>query len=506
VSLTNARTSGVRSARGRSMSSAGESTPRTGSRSSRGALIRWTLTATDCVALAVAFAVVEVLFPAPAGGAASDAVPPTTEVIVFLATLPAWLVVAKLIGLYDRDQQRADHSTTDDLVGIFNLVTIGSWMFLAFAWLLDVGKPSFPKLLTFWSLAIVLLALGRAAGRAFCRTRRAYLQRAVVVGAGPVGQAVARKFVHHPEYGVKLVGFVDCAAPEPSADGLPMLGSPERLPEIVDELGIDRVVIAFPRESPDFTVERIRALADSRVHVDIVPSLLKVVNPQVDVHTVEGTPLIGLPPFALTRTQRRLKRAMDLLVSFVSILFLAPLFLLIAIAVKIDSRGPVLFRQLRMGTDERPFRILKFRTMRVDADDHKAEVAHLNKHATPGGDPRMFKIAGDPRSTRVGRSLRRYSLDELPQFFNVIKGDMTLVGPRPLILDEDQYVAGWARKRLELRPGMTGLWQVLGRNEIPFGEMIQLDYTYVTSWSLWLDCRLLLRTVPLVLKGVRESY
>jgi lipopolysaccharide/colanic/teichoic acid biosynthesis glycosyltransferase len=159
-----------------------------------------------------------------------------------------------------------------------------------------------------------------------------------------------------------------------------------------------------------------------------------------------------------------------------------------------------------MGADEKPFRILKFRTMREDADARKGEVAHLNKHAAPGGDPRMFKISGDPRTTRVGGRLRRYCLDELPQLINVLKGEMTLVGPRPLILDEDRHVAGWARRRLALRPGMTGLWQVLGRSEIPFDEMIQLDYMYVTSWSLWLDCRLLLRTIPLVLKGVRESY
>jgi exopolysaccharide biosynthesis polyprenyl glycosylphosphotransferase len=474
-------------------------------RSSRSALVRRTLAISDCLALTISFVSAELLF-LPTRPGAVDEVPPTTEVPLFLATLPAWLLVAKLFGLYDRDQQRTGHSTTDDLVSIVNLVTIGSWMFLAAAWILDVGKPSFPKLLTFWALAIVLVALGRTAARAFCRTRSAYLQSAIIVGSGDIAKAVARKFVQHPEYGVRMVGFVDAAPVGPSPDGVPLLGSPERLPEIVDERGIDRVVIAFPQDSSDSTVEQIRSLADSRVHVDVVPSLLKVVNPHVDVHTVEGVPLIGLPPFSLTRLQRRLKRAMDVVISSVGLIALAPFFLLIAILIKIDSRGPVFFRQLRMGADEKPFHILKFRTMKEDADERKTEVAHLNKHLAPGGDPRMFKIAGDPRVTRVGRYLRRYSIDELPQLFNVIKGEMTLVGPRPLILDEDRHVSGWARKRLDLKPGMTGLWQVLGRNEIPFNEMIQLDYTYVTSWSLWRDCRLLLRTVPLMLKGVRESY
>ena len=148
----------------------------------------------------------------------------------------------------------------------------------------------------------------------------------------------------------------------------------------------------------------------------------------------------------------------------------------------------------------------KFRTMSVDADDRKAEFAHLNTHGQEGGDPRMFKIAGDPRVTRVGRFLRRFSLDELPQLFNVLRGEMTLVGPRPLIPDEDRHVEGWGRKRLDLKPGMTGMWQVLGRSEIPFGEMVKLDYLYVTTWSLANDLLLLVRTLPVVLKGEARGY
>jgi lipopolysaccharide/colanic/teichoic acid biosynthesis glycosyltransferase len=147
------------------------------------------------------------------------------------------------------------------------------------------------------------------------------------------------------------------------------------------------------------------------------------------------------------------------------------------------------------------FRIFKFRTMVADADDRKPEVAHLNRHAQTGGDARMFKIVDDPRVTRVGRVLRRYFVDELPQLINVFKGEMSLVGPRPLILDEDAHVDEWARKRLDLKPGMTGHWQVLGRSAIPFEEMVKLDYLYVTTWSLWNDLRLLFGTVPLVVRG-----
>jgi lipopolysaccharide/colanic/teichoic acid biosynthesis glycosyltransferase len=170
-----------------------------------------------------------------------------------------------------------------------------------------------------------------------------------------------------------------------------------------------------------------------------------------------------------------------------------------ALAIKIDSPGPVFFRQVRMGKDDHSFRIFKYRTMTADADLRKSEVAHLNKHLDD--DARMFKIPDDPRVTPIGRLLRRYSLDELPQLLNVLVGDMSLVGPRPLILDEDQHVGGWARRRLHLKPGITGLWQVLGRDGIPFEEMVKLDYLYVTSWSLSGDLSLLLRTLPMMARG-----
>ena len=164
--------------------------------------------------------------------------------------------------------------------------------------------------------------------------------------------------------------------------------------------------------------------------------------------------------------------------------------------IKIDSPGPVFFRQVRVGAAGRTFRIFKFRSMRADAEERKHEFAHLNRHLAPGGDPRMFKIVGDPRVTRAGKLLRRVSLVELPQHLNVVIGQMSLVGPRPLIVDEDRYVEQWARQRLNLKPGVTGPWQVLGRSEIPFAEMVRLDYHYVNRWSLMGDLRLMALTIP----------
>jgi exopolysaccharide biosynthesis polyprenyl glycosylphosphotransferase len=266
------------------------------------------------------------------------------------------------------------------------------------------------------------------------------------------------------------------------------------LPEIVTELDIERVIVAFSRAPHADTLLRIRELNQLGVQVDIVPRLFEVLGPHATIHGAEGLALIGLPPARLGRSSIFLKRAMDLTVSTLGLLLLAPLFALIALAIKLDTRGPVFFPQARTGRGDRTFRMFKFRTMTEDADARKADLAHLSKHS--GGDNRMFKIPNDPRVTRVGRVLRKYSLDELPQLINVLKGEMSLVGPRPLIPEEHRHVHGWGLRRLDLKPGMTGLWQVLGRDDIPFGEMVGLDYRYVTTWSLSNDLKLMLRTLP----------
>ncbi len=260
------------------------------------------------------------------------------------------------------------------------------------------------------------------------------------------------------------------------------------------------MVIAFSNEPHEQTLDLIRSLRDLDVQIDVVPRLFEIFGPNVGIHTVEGLPLVGLPAFRLSRSALFLKRTFDLVLSVVALVLLAPAFILIAVLVRLDSSGPVFFRQTRMGMGGYPFQIRKFRTMVADAEARKTELAPLNKHAGNGGDPRMFKIPDDPRTTRVGRFLRRSSLDELPQLVNVLKGEMSLVGPRPLILDEDRHVVEWARHRLRLKPGITGLWQVLGRDDIPFKEMVKLDYLYVTEWSLLNDVKLVLRTLPAVVR------
>ena len=221
------------------------------------------------------------------------------------------------------------------------------------------------------------------------------------------------------------------------------------------------------------------------------------------MHTVEGLPLLNLPSMSLSRSSRFLKRGADIGIAAFAIVLCAPLFAMIMALIKLDSAGPVFFRQRRVGERDNIFEIWKFRTMGVDAEARKHEIAHLNMHAARGGDDRMFKVPNDPRTTRIGQLLRRYSLDELPQLFNVLTGEMSLVGPRPLIPDEDQHVTSWGRRRLDLKPGITGPWQVLGRSGIPFHEMVNLDCLYVTSWSMWGDVKLMMKTLPVFLRSAK---
>jgi exopolysaccharide biosynthesis polyprenyl glycosylphosphotransferase len=266
------------------------------------------------------------------------------------------------------------------------------------------------------------------------------------------------------------------------------------------------VIVAFSNDSTDRTIDLVRSLHRPDIQVDVVPRLFDLVGPSCEIHSLEGIPLLGIPSLRLSRASRTLKRALDLALATGALIVLLPLFAATAVAIKLDTPGPIFFRQRRMGEGGRPFSIFKFRTMVVDAESRKAELVHLNKHAQPGSDPRMFKIPDDPRITRVGKILRRYSIDELPQLINVVQGKMSLVGPRPLIPEESQHVDRWARKRMDLKPGITGLWQVLGRSDIPFEEMVKLDYLYVTTWSFWQDISLMFRTIPVAAGSRGGSY
>jgi exopolysaccharide biosynthesis polyprenyl glycosylphosphotransferase len=462
--------------------------------------MRRMLVAADLIGITGAFGLAT-LADSPA--ATSDHVNRPHEFLIFLAALPLWVALAKLYGLYDRDEERADHSTIDDFVGVFHLVTVGIWGLLLAARALGLANPPLTRLALLWGLSVALIAASRAGARAICRRGVSFLQNTVIVGAGDVGQMVARKILSHSEYGLNIVGFVDAQPKErgQGLDHLSILGSLDDLPEIIDLLDVERIIIAFSNESEEDVLGLVRSVKDLDVQIDVVPRLFELVGANVNMHTVEGLALVGIPPLRLSRSSRWMKRTVDLVLASIGLVLLAPVFALTALAIRLDSRGPIFFRQTRMGAGEKTFRIFKFRTMSVDADQRKHEVAHLNMHAD--SDPRMFKIPNDPRITRVGGFLRRTRIDELPQLLNVLTGEMALVGPRPLILEEDRHIVEWGRKRLNLKPGITGLWQALGASDIPFDEMVKLDYLYVTNWSLSEDLRLIFRTFAAIARPRR---
>ncbi len=464
--------------------------------------MRRLLLVADVVGLVIAFLLAEWLVP---NTSTADTVVPQWELILFCASLPLWVLVARLYGLYDRDEERTDHSSVDDFFGVLQVVTIGTWIFLVATYATDLAHPTLERLIVFWALAIGFVSLLRVALRFVGRRQAAYVQNVLIVGSGQVARELAEKMGKHRSYGLNIVGFVDRdeGAAKNGGPPLELLGTTGELRQLVHQFGIDRVVIAFSTDSHEETLDVIRLLQNERVQVDIVPRMFEVLGTSAQLHAIEGIPLVGLALPRLSSSSRFLKRCFDLVGAVAGLILLSPVFLVTAVVIKLDSRGPVFFRQVRMGEDERTFRIFKFRTMVADAEKRKNEVAHLNMHRED--DPRMFKVPADPRVTRVGAFLRRSRIDELPQLFNVVKGEMSLVGPRPLILDEDRFVERWARRRLSLRPGITGLWQVLGASDIPFEEMTKLDYLYVTNWSLGEDVRLILRTIPSLTRG-RAAY
>ena len=279
------------------------------------------------------------------------------------------------------------------------------------------------------------------------------------------------------------------------ASSLPRLGNIAELDigEVVAEHGIHRVVVSHADMRAEDFAQMLRRAQELGVKVAVVPQPFDALGPSVAVDNVEGLTVFGMYPPVLDRSSRVLKRGLDIIGSLVLLILSTPLVAIIAAAIKLDSSGPVFFRQRRVGRGERRILVMKFRTM-VDGAEKQVKTLLADSR-----DPDWLLVERDPRITRVGRVLRRTSLDELPQAWNVLKGEMSLVGPRPLIESEDSRIRGWGRCRIDLTPGMTGLWQVLGRTSIPFSEMVTLDYLYVTNWSLWRDIKLLLSTVPVLL-------
>ena len=433
-----------------------------------------------------------------AGALAGNRISNTELIWLTLPVMPLLIVLFKLYGLYDRDLKRISHSGLDDLPWLFHALVIGTLMLWLYVRLVVGDRMIFAETLIFGIAALV----GTSIARSLARRSVIWLlgpERVLIAGEGAIPQLLIRKITHHPEYGLEAIALlvpsgrptVQVAAAQ-GAEGLPEVGGPADLERVIRAREPERIVICRPDFSSSEVLEMIDACRRYSVKVAVVPGAVDAFGPSLQVDEVEGVTVLGVNPLILGWGSRALKRGFDLVIAVSMLLIASPLMLAIAIAIKLDAPGPVFFRQRRVGRDGREFTLIKFRTMCEDAERQREGLMSESR------DERWLDLEDDPRIARFGGRLRRSSLDELPQLFNVLRGEMSMVGPRPLPAEEDAQVSGWARGRLDLTPGITGLWQVLGRTRIPFEEMVKLDYIYVTNWSLWGDLRLLLQTLPAV--------
>jgi exopolysaccharide biosynthesis polyprenyl glycosylphosphotransferase len=392
------------------------------------------------------------------------------------------------MGLYKRDELLLSSRTLDEAPGVFQAATLSTVL----AYLIESALIQPPLGAQMVALSVITLTMGTVLTRLITRaTVRGAMppERCLVVGGREAEQRLREQLRTAPGVKAELVGRrrMDQLNPRRGASPAESL---RVLDQAVRESGAQRVVIAGDSAPPEQVHETIQVAKALGVKVSLLPRVFEVVGSAVAFDYVGGMTLLGVRRFGLSRRARFIKRAFDIAGSGAALLVLSPLFLAIAVAVRVTSPGPVFFRQARVGRDGHPFEMCKFRSMVVDAEARKHSLWDLNE--ADG----LFKIDNDPRVTRIGRLLRRTWLDELPQLLNVLRGEMSLVGPRPLVLDEDQLIQGWHRKRLDLTPGMTGPWQVLGAARVPLREMVAIDYLYVANWSLWGDIKVLLRTLP----------
>jgi exopolysaccharide biosynthesis polyprenyl glycosylphosphotransferase len=420
------------------------------------------------------------------------------EQYVWLSAIVASITVALLglHGLYDQERPRAWpvrlHLVTSS-VSTALLLTITLSFF--------AGEQRFSRIWIAegWSLAVCGLVVWRSAAQPLCialRDRLAPADRVLIVGANPLGSQLARELAQR----YRVVGYVDNGSDLETGlagDGLSLLGPISRLDTVVEAHGVDEVIVALPSGRREQVGRMLARGFHRRVQVKIVPDIPDFVPAQFQVLHMAGRPYIG---FASAARVSVIKRVIDLVAGGALVLALAPMMLALALLIKLDSPGPVFYRQWRVGKNGRLFRMVKFRSMYQDADRRLAELRAKNEASGP-----LFKMRADPRITRVGRVLRRFSVDEIPQLFNVLAGEMSLIGPRPPLPAEVQQYEDWQVGRLRAVPGMTGLWQVSGRSEVPFPDMVRLDLHYIRNWSLGMDVEILLRTIPAVLTS-RGAY
>jgi exopolysaccharide biosynthesis polyprenyl glycosylphosphotransferase len=459
----------------------------TGPRGSRrrGALLRRLLATGDWVSIFAALCV-------------ATALTSTTDVAkLFWAVLftPAWLLVIKLHGLYDNDHRRIRHSTLDELPSLISASALGTIVLDGLLWLSPGGALS--------AKSAIIVGFGAALASFFSRaTLRFAWQRltgvatGIVIGPAAMADVVARRIATHPEARLRLIGYLSSPADKDRRAALPRLGSVEEISRVARELEIERVVVA-EQEMGERAVENlIEECKVAGLGLTFLPKHYGLLGPGIELNRLAELPVLDFRFSDPPRSTLAMKRALDILVSGLMLTLLSPLLLAIALLIVVDSGTPVFFRQKRAGKDGVPFTMFKFRTMVADAEKRLAELVDLEKLDEPA-----FKILDDPRITRAGRLLRRTSLDELPQLINVLRGDMSLVGPRP---EEEAVVALYderQRIRLAIKPGLTGPMQVYGRGDLTFEERLAMERDYLDNLSIAGDLAILLRTPRAIVRG-----
>ncbi len=422
---------------------------------------------------------------------------------VALALMLVLLVAYRLSGVYPYRIRRnlAEESytiATASTAGVFGVIVVT----LFFRQLL------YSRLIFLYTalLVTILLSISRFVIYLLRAHLRAYgigVTRVLLVGVGDVGRMVMRIITARPDLGLQLVGFLDDNPNRGNTDIGPFrgLGSIDNFEQLMDGHGaIQNVIICLPWQSHRTVQRLLRACEQANVRAQVVPDFFQWTRDQLQVDELNGIPLISRRPLSIQGWNLVLKRALDLLLTVLFGLVAAPLMALIALLIKLDAPGPIIYSQLRVGKNNKPFLCHKFRSMVPDAEELRNTLTDLNEATGP-----LFKVRDDPRQTRVGRLLRRFSLDELPQFYNVLCGEMSLIGPRPNLPGEVEQYQEWHKKRLAVSPGITGLWQVSGRSDLTFDEMVLLDIYYVENWSILLDASILLRSIPAILRG-RGAY
>ncbi|MEP6636087.1 MAG: sugar transferase [Acidobacteriota bacterium] len=459
----------------------------------------------------------------PLGAAPPDGAFSWTRKFAPYGALLAFVVLTRLLTLryYDLYRLRGEFSFVDDAVRLFKSTAIGSLLIVAAAFLYRGGFQYrafsyaravfvFDFLLAFAGI-VTLRVLVRGA-QTFARSRGINLIPTLVVGRGPVAALCISEMRKRPSLGYRVIGVVENVATGGAGpatyEGVPVVSDLRGLPEAIRDARANEVIIADPRVDGDALFDVMMRCGRQRgVEFRIAPNLFNCLPRKTEIDQIGALPMIRLFREPLSNSARLLKRTSDVVIATLALVIAAPLWLLIALAIKLGSSGPVLYKQERVGMDGRIFLCYKFRTMQLGADSQthreyqKQFIAGSEEANLGDGERPVYKFHADPRITRVGRWLRRASLDEVPQLFNVLRGEMSVVGPRPPIPYEVEAYELWHRKRLDMKPGLTGLWQVSGRNRMPFADMVRLDLFYIENWSLLLDMKIILRTALVIFRG-----